>query len=104
MTQQILSSAHPRRSAGGLAAGALVMLALARRGVWSARETVAAIGGLILAALAYRRAFALAAARINADLFDAPVLWADISAKAWEQAWRSSEQAAIGVCRWAPGP
>jgi hypothetical protein len=93
MTLQILPSAHPRRSTGGLAAAAQVMLAPTRRGVRSAQETIAAIGGLIWAALVYRRAFGLAAARLNGDLFDAPVLWADISAKAWEHAWRSSEQA-----------
>jgi hypothetical protein len=32
------------------------------------------------------------AAHIAGDPFDSPVLWAGISAKAWE-AWRSSEQA-----------
>jgi hypothetical protein len=33
------------------------------------------------------------ATHIAGDPFDSSVLWADISAKAWDQAWRSSEQA-----------
>jgi hypothetical protein len=93
MTLQILPSARPRRSMGCLAAAAPVILAVSRRGARSARETFAAIGGLIWAASVYRRIFDRAAADIVGDPFDSPVLWADASAKAWEQAWRSAEQA-----------
>jgi hypothetical protein len=93
MTQQILLSPSSHRRIGGLTATALAILAATRRGGQFGWERIAAIGGLIWAACAYRRAFAHSAARINGDLFDAPVLWADISAKAWEHAWRSSEQA-----------
>jgi hypothetical protein len=84
MTVQIFPTTRSHRS-GGLAAAAPVILAASRQGARSAQEAVATIGGLIWAALAYRRAFGLAAAHINGDLFDAPVVWADISAKAWDQ-------------------
>ena len=100
MTQQILSSARSHRS-GGLTAAAPVILAAAGRGARSTRETIAALGGLILAALAYRQAFNRMASHGAGDPFDAPVLWADNSAKAWDQAWRSSEQA--GLWRLATG-
>lgn len=93
MTQQILLFPRSHRRVGGLAASAPVMLAASKRSARWAGETITAIGGLIWAAVVYRRAFARAAAGINGDLFDAPVLWADISVKAWEHACRSSEQA-----------
>jgi hypothetical protein len=67
--------------------------AAAGRALRSSGEAIAALGGLIWAALAYRRAFKRVAAHAEGDLFDSPVLWADISAKAWDRACLSSEQA-----------
>ena len=77
--------------------------AAAGRALRSSGEAIAALGGLIWAALAYRRAFKRVAAHAEGDLFDSPVLWADISAKAWiGLAFHPSRQA-IGVWRRAPG-
>jgi hypothetical protein len=93
MTQQILPSTRSHCRVDGFTGAAPGILAAARQGAVSARDAIAALGGLIWAVLIYRRAFDLAAARVNDDLFDAPVAWADISAKAWERALRSSEEA-----------
>jgi hypothetical protein len=84
---------HTRRSVGDLHAAAPIILAATKRGARSAQESVAATGGLIWAAFAYRRMFNRMATHIAGDPFDSPVLWADISAKVWDQTWRSSEQA-----------
>jgi hypothetical protein len=93
MIQQVLPSARSHRSVSGHVAATPVILAATTRGVRLTQRTIEAVGGLIWAALAYRRAFDRAAARVEGDLFDAPVLRADTSTKAWDQAWRASEQA-----------
>jgi hypothetical protein len=70
-----------------------IVPAAAPRALRSSWEAIAALGGLIWAAFAYRRAFKRAATHAEGDLFDSPVLWADISARAWDQARHSSDRA-----------
>jgi hypothetical protein len=100
MAQQILLSPLSHRYVDDRAAAPIIPAAT-RGDARPAREAIAAFGGLIWAALAYRRAFKRVAAHVEGDLFDSPVLWVDISAKAWDLAWLSSEQAANW--RLAPG-
>jgi hypothetical protein len=100
MAPQILLSPQSHYYVDGRAAKPIIPAA-AKGGARSVRDAVLAIGGLIWAALAYRRAFKRAAAQVAGDLFDAPDQWADISARAWEQARLSSEGA--GAWRLASG-
>jgi hypothetical protein len=56
------------------------------------RSAVAAVGKAAFTRVVYRAALRRLEARVEGNLFDEPILWAEIKSKAWAEAGEAAEQ------------